>query len=80
MYNIIVSKYKSGALDGGGRSPCRMLIIRSGNVAVLIFRKTLCRPVDFKKTLCCMSLRPNKGHVAVLILGVFTPKRFVLTN
>ena len=42
-----------------------MSIIRNGNV-------TLCRPVDFKKRLCGMSLSPKKGHVALSILGVYT--------
>ena len=38
------------------------------------FKKTSCRPVDFKKLPPCrMSLKPKKGHVAVLILVVYTP-------
>ena len=66
-----------------GGPPCRMSIIRNGNVALSNSRKTLCRPVDFKKVscrpvdfkkvLCRMSLRPKKGRVAVSILGVKGP-------
>ena len=39
-----------GPLMGG--PPCRMSIIRSGNVALSNLRKTSCRPVDFKKVSC----------------------------
>ena len=56
----------------GGQSPCRMSIIRNGNVALSIFKKASCRPVDFKKVPCRMSQRPKKGCVAVSILGVYT--------
>ena len=36
------------------------------------FKKLPCRPVDFKKVPCRMTLRPKKGCVAMLILGVYT--------
>ena len=69
-------------MDGG--SPCRMAILRNVHVALSSFKKNrLCRPVDFKKASCrhvyskkvpcCMSLKPKKDSVAVLILGVYTP-------
>ena len=61
-------------MDGG--SPCRMSIIRIGNIT--LSKKVLCRPVDFKKVSCCpvdfkkvpcrMLLRPKKGRVALSIL------------
>ena len=61
-----------------------MSIIRNGNVALLILRKrhdalsivkqALCCHIDFKKIPCHMSLRPKKGHVALSMLGVFTPR------
>ena len=35
-----------------GGSPCRMSIIRNGNVTLSNFYLTSCRPVDFKKDLC----------------------------
>ena len=38
-----------GWIGGGGAAPCRMLIIRNGNVALSILRKCLCLPVNFKK-------------------------------
>ena len=43
----------------GGGAACRISIIRKPHV-------------NFKKVPCCMSLRPKKGHVTVLILGVYT--------
>ena len=56
-----------------GGSPCRMSIIRNGNVALSILRKgrvalsilrkRLCPPVEFKKRQCRMSLRPKNRPV-----------------
>ena len=37
------------------------------------YKKLLCHPVDFKKVPCRVSLMPKKDHVAVSILGVYTP-------
>ena len=36
------------------------------------YKKGQCRPVEFKKHPCRMSLRPKKGCVALSILGVYT--------
>ena len=74
-----------GGWGGGGGVP--MSIIRNGNVALSNLRKPLsilrkchvalsikivpCRPVDFKKVPRSMLLRPKKGCVAMLILGVY---------
>ena len=38
--------------SGWGVSPCHMLIIRNGYVALSILRIVPCHPVDFKKTSC----------------------------
>ena len=47
----------SGALDrGGGRSRCRMSILRNGYDACLCHYKIPMFPVKFKKWQCCMSL------------------------
>ena len=49
-----------------------MSIIRRGNVALSNLRKTHVALSNLKKKKCHMSLRPKKGSVAVLILGVYT--------
>ena len=66
----IIKPDSTGALDGGGGGP----------VLHVDFKKAQCRPVEFKKCPCpmslslyisCrMSLRPKMPHVALSILGV----------
>ena len=79
MYNVgPTSGNQSRSLKGGG-SPCRMSIMRNGNVTLSNLRKprvTLsifekCR-VTLSKVPYRMSLRPKKGRVAMSILGVYT--------
>ena len=70
-------------VDGGRGPPCRMSIIRNGNVTLsnlrkprvtlLILRKHCVALAILKKVSCQMLLRPKKGSVAVSILGVYTP-------
>ena len=71
-------------MEGGclGGSPCRMSIIRNGNVALSNvrkgcvnlsnFRKGHVALSTFKKGPCRMALKPKNGRVAVSILGVYT--------
>ena len=51
-------------------SPCQ---IKKASSRPVNLKKVPCRPSDFKKVPCCMSLRPKKGRVAVLILGGLHP-------
>ena len=62
---------------GGGVPPCRMSIIKNGNVALSILRKrhvalSILRKLHVAMSILrsAMSLRPKKGRVALLILGV----------
>ena len=66
----IPSSISNGRVDGGGPL-CYMSIIRNGYVALLnlretpvalsIFLKSSCRPVEFRKISCHMSLMPKRG-------------------
>ena len=42
------------------------------------FKKGLRRPVNFKKGLCRMSLKPKNGCVTLSILGDLHPERSLL--
>ena len=63
--------------------PCRPVDFKKVPGRPVDFKKMPCRPVDFKKVPCRpvnfkkvpygMSLRPQKGRVAVSILGVHPP-------
>ena len=56
--------------EGGGGVPMSHVNYKESSCRPVEFKKSSCRPVEFKKTPCRMSLNPNKGCVALSILGV----------
>ena len=55
------------------KTSCHPVDFKKTSCHPVDFKKTSCRPVEFKKTSCRMSLRPEKGRVAVSILRLNTP-------
>ena len=72
---------RGGGVDGGvpmshvdyNKWQCRPVDFKKTSCHPVDFKKVPCRPVDFKKIPCSLSLRPQKGRVAVSILVVHTP-------
>ena len=62
MSHVVYEKWK-----------CRPVRLKKSSCLPVEFKKSSCRPVEFKKSSCRMSLKPKKGHVAVTVLGVYTP-------
>ena len=70
-----------GGVEGGvpmshvdyNKWQCRPVDFKKTSCHPVDFKKVPCRPVDFKKIPCRLSLRPQKGRVAVSILVVHTP-------
>ena len=56
------------------KRPCRPVQYKKNTLCRPVdFKLSSCHHVDFKKVTFRMSVKPKKGCVAVLILGVYTP-------